>query len=56
MFHLSYLYRRFGGIYAVRICVPPRFQFRLGKRETHASTKFRDLAAAEGTAYPVISY
>ena len=56
MSHLSYLYRRPGGIYAVRICVPARFQLRLGKREIHVSTKARELAAAKGTAYPVVSY
>jgi integrase len=28
----------------------------LGKREIHVSTKARELAAAKGTAYPVVSY
>ncbi|MEB0065015.1 hypothetical protein QN400_23685, partial [Pseudomonas sp. RTC3] len=56
MSQLSYLYRRPGGIYAVRICVPVRFQLRLGKREIHVSTKVREVAVAKGTAYPIISY
>ena len=56
MSQLSYLYRRPGGIYAVRICVPVRFQLRLGKREIHVSTKVREVALAKGTAYPIVSY
>lgn len=42
------------GIYAVRICIPQRFQLRLGKRELHISTGHKSLAAAKISSLPLV--
>lgn len=51
----SYLYRRAGGIYFVRLCVPARLKRVVGKGEIHRSTGCRDLRLAKIVAAELVA-
>lgn len=50
-----YLYRRAGGIYFVRLCVPARLKRVVGKGEVHRSTGCRDLRLAKIVAAELVA-
>lgn len=56
MSHISNVYRRPSGIYAVRLVVPERLRATIGKREVHQSTGTRTLAVAKAVACGLLAH